>query len=164
MKNIFILCFLCISSALFAFDGIFLGLGAEAGANTPEGISIGGRVTFGIDANQSLALGMETAFSNNLKTISNLEHDVLLRFYPPLKLRGLFVQAELGVSIFFKEESSYPALLGGLGAGWHFPIRKSLYIEPYIKGGYPFIWGAGLSFGYTSKVHELIEEVPFVTR
>jgi hypothetical protein len=37
-------------------------------------------------------------------------------------------------------------LLGGFRAGYRF-ILGGFYIEPYIRAGYPFLFGAGLMTG-----------------
>jgi hypothetical protein len=35
----------------------------------------------------------------------------------------------------------------GLGVGWRFLLGNLFFIEPAIRGGFPYIVGAGLSAG-----------------
>jgi hypothetical protein len=40
-----------------------------------------------------------------------------------------------------------PLFLGEAVAGWRFSFGN-WYVEPYVRFGVPFIWGAGVSGGY----------------
>lgn len=89
------------------------------------------------------------------KRIDALEITQLLRVYL-LKNKpytGLFVQFNGGPVIFFAEDDwSIPAVSEsfsvGLTLGWRFPLGNYFYIEPAVRGGYPFIVGGGLSAGF----------------
>ena len=146
LKRLCIMYLLCAAGSLYALSG-FAGLGAESKANTREGAAVGGGLSFGFDLNQHFALGLKTAFTFNMDTVSAVEPAALFRYYLPLKLFGPFVQAELGTVIFFEYGKSYPAFLGDLSAGWRFVLGKNWYLEPAFRAGYPFIWGASLSAG-----------------
>jgi len=40
---------------------------------------------------------------------------------------------------------------GGLTAGLRLEIEKSWYLEPTLRGGYPFVLGTGLTLGKSFK-------------
>jgi hypothetical protein len=64
---------------------------------------------------------------------------------------GLFLQAEGGIVLFAHEKleiTEYFAPVGGLSAGWRFPLGTRWYIEPAIRGGYPYLFGASLTAGF----------------
>jgi len=150
MKRLFIACLLFTAGGVFAQTGMFAGLGIETNANTREGAALGGSLTYAVDINRHFSAGVKTVFSGNMATVTTLEPAALFRYYLPLPVTGFFAQAEAGVSIFFENDKSYPAFLGGLAAGWRYMFDKTWFIEPSFRGGYPFAWGfnvqAGLCF------------------
>lgn len=152
MKNIVYcvilsICFLFAASGLYALSGVFVGLGIEGNANTREGFAFGGGLSGGVDLDHQFSLGLKTAFSSNMDTVTTLESAAFFRYYLPFKFSGLFAQAELGAAVFFEDGENYPALLAGLAFGWRYNFGKNWYIEPSIRGGYPFAWGVGLLAG-----------------
>jgi hypothetical protein len=138
----FFVLLLFITGNVFAFDSFFIGLGAEANANTREGMAAGGGLSFGADLNRQFALGIKAAYSNNFDTLGNIESAAFFRWYP---LSGLFIQAEAGGAFFFEDSETYPAFLGGITAGWRFALGGNFYLEPAVRVGYPFAWGTGVS-------------------
>jgi hypothetical protein len=66
---------------------------------------------------------------------------------------GLFIQFNGGPVIFAQNDDSIavPSGMGtfsaGLSLGWRFLLGRTFFIEPVIRGGYPYIVGAGLSAG-----------------
>jgi hypothetical protein len=147
MRKICILCLLFLTGGLFAQSGVFAGLGVETNANTREGAAFGGGLSLGLDLNQQFSFGVKTAFSADMDTVTTLEPAVLFRYYLPLKFNGLFAQTEIGAAIFFEDGNNYYAFMGGLVLGWRFNAYKNWYIEPSVRGGYPFVWGIGLQAG-----------------
>jgi hypothetical protein len=135
-------------SGLSALSGEFAGLGVEGNANTREGAAIGGNLSLGVNLNDQFSLGIKTVFSYDTSAVSTLEPAAFFRYYLPLKINGLFAQAELGASFFFEDGNNYPAFQGGLAFGWHYNLFKNWYIEPYVRLGYPFVWGAGFLAGF----------------
>lgn len=125
-----------------------IGLGAEISSNSREGVAAGGVLSFGIDLNQQFALGLKASFSLDADSVSTLEPRVFARYYLPLKITGLFAQAELGAALIFEDSKLYPAFSGGIAAGWRYYLYKNLYIEPAVRAGYPFIWGLSLTAGW----------------
>jgi hypothetical protein len=100
------------------------------------------------DLGPLFAAGLKTGYSHNFTGIGALEMAALGRWYfLPVEKSRLFAQLELGADLIFYRQKTLPAFLGGLALGWRLPLG-AWYLEPVLRGGYPFIWGAGLSFGY----------------
>jgi outer membrane protein OmpA-like peptidoglycan-associated protein len=118
-----------------------------------------------------LSVGLKAAGGtngSNTDMINHAEAHALARWYflqKPDFLKGmsLFAQLEGGMSIFW-EEVGYPrsnhlpwALVPepsfalGAGARFNLPI-DNLFVEPYVRGGYPIIWGISAIVGYTFKL------------
>jgi len=149
MKKLCILLLLLFAGNLYAQTGLFAGLGIEGNANTREGAALAGSLTIGLDINDLFAAGAKITFSSNIDTVTTLEPAAFFRYYfLPLPLGVLFLQAELGASLFFEAKETYPSFYAGLGVGWRFMVWEGLYLEPMFRGGYPFAWGVGLSLGY----------------
>jgi hypothetical protein len=132
----------------------WLGLGGEAAMFGTSGFSYGGSFAFGYGV--GVSVGLKAAyFFDNVENIDVLELNFLLRFY----LRGLtfssgpFVQVLAGSAVFFRRETGFaiPAQWGipsaGACFGWRFNIGKVFFAEPYIRGGYPYIFGGGVAAG-----------------
>jgi len=157
MKNLFIFCLMfCITGALFASDdisdninGIFASAGAEINANSREGTALGGVLNLGVDFFRQFAGGLRLTFSHNLDETSSIEPQAFFRYYLPLSFDTgvFFIQADIGAAIFFEDNESYPAFSGGLTIGWRYEIIENIYVEPHVRMGYPFFWGAGISAG-----------------
>ena len=157
MKIFIFLCLLCIicfwAPGVYAQDSFF-GFGAEVNGNASKGMAAGGGWSFGLGLNRYISLGFKTTFSYNLDKISNMEQCGLLRFYLPLKTQGPFLQTEAGGSVFFTNKNSEFFFLGGVSMGWQIVIKKSWYVEPVARFGYPFIWGAGLNMGCKFQINK----------
>jgi hypothetical protein len=148
MRRLVFLCLaLCAMRTLYAQEGLFIGFGAEANGYTINQAAFGGGWSLGADLNKYIALGVKTTFSYDLESLTVMEQAGFFRFYLPLKKQGPFLQAEAGGSIFFEDNDSYLMFSGGIAAGWRFRIGKNWYVEPTARCGYPFVWGARLSFG-----------------
>jgi hypothetical protein len=149
MKRIIVFCIFLLTGSLFvqgvnALDGIFIGVGAEANANTREGVAAGGGLSFGFDLNRQFTLGFKAVYSNNFDTVANVEPAAFFRMY---LFSGLFAQVEAGGSFFFEDNEVYPAPYGGLTAGWQFLLGEKFFLEPFARGGYPIAWSVGVNFG-----------------
>jgi hypothetical protein len=90
-----------------------------------------------------------------------MEDAGFFRIYPLGKTNafytGLFLQAELGTAIFFKDNDSSPSFLGALAAGWRINMGKNFFIEPVVRGGYPFLWSAGVTIGISFNGIDQVE-------
>jgi len=130
-----------------ALDGAFAGLELGAAVNTRNGMTLGVGINAGMDMNKYYALGLKTAYGHDMETVGVLETSAIIRYYLPLPLpiSRVYVQADMGGSFFFEYGEVFPSLMGGLTVGWRFPMGDILFIEPSIRGGYPF--GIGMAFG-----------------
>jgi hypothetical protein len=151
MKRIlFLVCFCVFLAAVPAQENAFFcGLGLEVNMNTrlDTGAALGGSFTAGYDINRFFGAGAVIVYSHNMDTLGSLEPAAFFRWYLPLEFSGPFVQAEAGLSVFFENGEAMPAFNGGLAAGWRFRPGQYWYIEPSFRGGYPFLWGCGISAG-----------------
>jgi hypothetical protein len=153
----------------------FVGLGPEINANSREGIAASFNLSLGLDFSRSFGAGLMTGLSDDFDKLSTLEFRAFFRYYIAAEVSflsgfaaskqpgihalactetscfagntGPFVQAEFGTSIFFEKNATTPAFLSGLTLGWRFPINANTYIEPALRGGYPTLWGIGVSIG-----------------
>ncbi|MCL2805432.1 MAG: hypothetical protein FWD26_05780 [Treponema sp.] len=151
----FILLFVFLTGSVYSLDSVFFGLGGEVNANAREGIAAGGTLSIGVDINRYFSAGVKKTYSVDFKDITTIEDAVFFRFYPLPKLR-VFIQAELGTYVLYEEGNTQPTLLGAFVAGVRIPIGSYFYIEPQVRGGYPFIWGGGLIAGinFSGKKNE----------
>ena len=119
--------------------------------------------SFSYGAGFALAYGKKTSiglkgvfFFDEAKVLDVLEIHLLFRLYL-LKgndNKGLFFQFTGGPAIFFPREHEIilPAQIGmfsaGIALGWRFLLGNTFFIEPQVRGGYPFIMGGSLSAGF----------------
>ena len=160
---------LCFASSLFALDLIpdsgFAGIGPGINGDARKGIAYGGVLMLGIDLNNQFSTGLKISFFDNLDTVSAHETLGFLRYYFPVleNSKGPFVQMEGGSVIFFERSyhkylEAFPALTGGLSAGWHFSFGNNWYIEPAARAGYPHIWGFSITAGIRFKSPAIDEQ------
>jgi hypothetical protein len=125
-----------------------LGLGLEGNINTRKGAAMGETLGFDYGINEMWAAGFKTGFSSNFGRIMVIEPEVYIRFYfIKLNRAAFFVQGDLGASLIFEDFKPHAAILGGLTTGLRISLG-SWYVEPYIRGGYPFGAGGGFAAGY----------------
>ena len=116
--------------------------------NTDYSIAGASWVSATLDLGRFFAAGLKTGYSHNFNGIATLEMAALGRWYFLSSEKSrLFAQVEAGADLIFYDGETFPALLGGLALGWRVPLG-SWYLEPLLRVGYPYIWGAGLGFGY----------------
>jgi len=105
---------------------------------------------------RKVSVGLKAAFlMDENGALDTLEMHVLLRLYLSGRNAnsGPFFQFIGGPAIFFPNdgEISLPAEFGlisaGLSFGWRFLLGSTFFIEPSVRGGYPFIAGSSLSAG-----------------
>ncbi len=160
-----------------AYRPVSLGVGAEINLNSQDSnelFSYAGSISFDYIVFKRLSLGFKIHASNllykakpviygNNYTIKNdlivVEPLGMLRFYlatPIPKVgtgTGLFLDFMGGVSIVSSNSettsnSNINAIPNvGVGLGFRLPLGW-FYFEPEIRGGYPFMFGAGLNLGF----------------
>ena len=137
-----------------------LGLSAEGNMNVPKSYAFGtglyGMIVLPnwVKAGR-FSVGAKLLYSTGFKRYSMLDTALLFRwnFYDFAKLKkpdsGFFIQAEGGVSLGWNRKALKPFAfgLGEASFGYRFTV-KNFFIEPYIRGGYPVIWAAGISGGF----------------
>jgi hypothetical protein len=148
MKYILFLCLFLIPLSLFAFEGIYIGVGAEGNAHTRAGRAVGGGISLGFGLSPRIALGVKAMFHTNFDTVTGLEPVAFFRIYPAIPGRTIFAQGEAGAVIYNEYDESYPEFLAAIAVGWRFAFR-GWYIEPSVRQGWPFAVGAGLTVGIT---------------
>jgi hypothetical protein len=130
------------------------GLGADVNLNTREGVALGGSVSVDYGITARIAAGVTAVFSGNFGDIFTAEPAVFFRWYA-LQIGGmpLFAQGDIGCSIITEGADAMPAFLGAVRAGIRIPV-KNFYVEPYVRFGFPFIWGIGALCGYSFNLKD----------
>ncbi|GHV25667.1 hypothetical protein AGMMS4952_04010 [Spirochaetia bacterium] len=128
-----------------------LGLGFEGNMNLKETFIFGQSVNFDYAFFSHFAAGASLTISYDFATFYSFEPALLGRWYF-LKLGvpggGLFLQEDMGVRIAMNGLDPEFSFLGGLSLGFRWAFAHTdYYIEPYVRGGYPFRVGVGLRGG-----------------
>jgi len=135
-------------------DGYFwVSAGAETAIYSKSGLSYGGGLVFAY--NRGVSIGLKTTYFFDFDNrVDVLELGFLLRFF----FRGIhdnvgpYIQFSGGQALFFRRDNvTIPAkwgiFYGGANLGWRLFLGEKFFMEPYIRIGYPFIIGSGLSTG-----------------
>ena len=131
--------------------------GAEMALFSPSSISVGGSLAVVYGSRFSIGFSAAWFFDMNSE-LDALEMNLLLRYFfvsaaEDSLYAGPYLQLTGGPALFFDkaENASIPAKWGrasaGLTFGWRFLFGKLFFAEPYIRVGYPYIVGAGVSAG-----------------
>ncbi|MCL2230423.1 MAG: hypothetical protein FWC01_04955 [Treponema sp.] len=127
---------------------------AEIGLYSKFSFSYG--AGFSIAYGRKVSVGLRAAFLyDNHDSLDVLELNILLRLYLSGKSAnfGPFLQFTGGPAIFYPSdgEISLPGEFGlfsaGVSFGWRFLFGNIFFIEPSVRGGYPFIAGGSLALG-----------------
>lgn len=126
----------------------------EINKNSLEFISpsIGIVFNYGLTRNFSVGVNFITSFDLYEKNNSVLTVESLLtsRFYlvSPTgePLSGLFLEAMGGLSFLFINSELDNAVNAGGAIGFRFVLNK-IYVEPVLRAGYPYLFGAGVGAG-----------------
>jgi len=135
-------------------EDFWFSLGGDLALYSPTIASFGINVAVAYGTGTSIGLKASWFFDFG-KQMNVLEVNVLLRMYFAGKdaISGGFAQLEGGPSIYFdvNENFSFPARIGfgniGAALGWRFLLGKYFFIEPSVRGGYPYIAGVSVLFG-----------------
>jgi hypothetical protein len=139
-------------------DSLWISPGAEAalyGYNPEYRVSgsVGGGLAVAYGGRVSL--GLKAAYFVDLAGMADfLELSVLLRFFFLNAQSGPFVQLSGGPAFSFplvgekrRIPNSPSEISAGVSLGWRFLLGKTVFIEPSIRGGYPYVAGAGICTG-----------------
>ena len=111
---------------------------------------------FAIGMEDSISLGLKGIYAMPLERydLTTLEITIFFRVYlfSAGAASGLFAQLTCGFAVFsWENKIELPAEGGtisfGITTGWRFPLGNHFFIEPYLRGGYPYYGGLGLSAG-----------------
>jgi len=125
-----------------------VGLGVEWNMASRHNFAGGAVINAIYNLPASTALGLSLTASTNFNKINVLEPAFLVRHYfSPDAYSAFFVQFDIGAFIALEEEGVTPMIMSGLAAGYRLPVKKTFYIEPYGRLGYPFAFGLGVMGG-----------------
>ena len=134
------------------------GFVAEANKNCIEMVAPAGGISFDYSFARRFSVGLKAIISYDIiesgkdddNTVITVEPLASLRFYTVSPTgepcTGLFLEAQAGAAIFSVNDEIRKVPSVGGGIGYRIPC-KSVYVEPYLRGGYPYMIGAGIHLG-----------------
>jgi len=162
--TVFLLLLVVTASSAFGNDKTFaIGLGPEINMNSGSAFGVSAALAVDFNFADYWAAGLTAKGSYDFSSAWVVEGGVLVRRYfsgreprQGEKHSGFFGQLEGGVhlivedNVFMYEGDTLLRPMGGLRLGCRFLLGsgRSFYLEPYARGGYPFLWGAGLIAGF----------------
>jgi hypothetical protein len=169
MKKIISLCFFILAvlgaigikiPAVYAQDvvGFSLSLGLEGNGYSPTSMGFGAKLVGDYRFGEILSVGTSSLvsndgvlttleFSGNIRYYFLRDEENLIKYYNLVSTFHLFLQAEVGAAVFIDEANRLqPHLMVGLAAGSRIALSRygSFYVEPYLRIGYPHIFGVGI--------------------
>ena len=135
-------------------DAFWIALSPETAMYRNSGFCFGAGFAFAYGKRASI--GLKAAYFVNFEDrIDVLELGFLLRFY---LLKGilnsvLYLQLTGGHALFIRGDDgiSFPAhwgtMYGGPEIGWRFLFGNVFFLEPFVRAGYPYLFGGGISAG-----------------
>jgi hypothetical protein len=137
--------------------GLSLSLGVEGNGYSPTFMGFGARLNGDYRFGEMLSAGTSTLlctdgvlttleFSGNIRYYLFRSEDSLIKYYNWASVFQFFIQAEVGAAAFIDEGNHLqPKFMVGLAAGSRIALSRfgSFYVEPYIRMGYPYIFGIG---------------------
>ena len=135
-------------------DAFWIVLSPEAAMYSNSSFCYGAGLAFAYG--KRVSIGLKAAYFINIENrIDVLELGFLLRFYllSGALNSGLFAQLTGGLALFIRGEEGislpvqWGTMYGGLEIGWRFLLGKVFFLEPFVRGGYPYLFGGGISAG-----------------
>ena len=131
-----------------------ISFGAEMNKNSVDKIAFGGCLSFDYAVLRWFELGAKVsasyAFFEKENSVFTIEPLGDLRFYlvSPTgePASGIFVASLIGASVVTVDSDVKYSLNAGIELGFKHGW-DNFYIEPYLRGGYPYIFGVGFAFG-----------------
>jgi hypothetical protein len=130
----------------------WVGLGGDIALYSETELGYGVAINFGYGSGSMI--GFKAAFFFFEEDMNALELDLLLRFYIFGKnaYQGPFIQLIAGAYLVnYLDEFAIPSSAGsvnaGLSFGWRFILSNRFFVEPALRAGYPYFFGAGVSAG-----------------
>lgn len=131
-----------------------IGFLVEGNMYSINGIAPGVGINFDYAFTKKMAVGTKTLISYDCLSrnvsIFTVEPLIFVRYYlvshQGEPCTGIFLEAQGGATVIKVDDMIKTSFSVAGSVGYRFGINR-LYIEPVIRGGYPFIVGAGLSIG-----------------
>lgn len=131
-----------------------IGVRLECNKDSLESVALGGGITFDYSFTRRLSGGIKVLASYDVANadaaITTLEPLATVRLYAVSPSgepsTGLYIEGQCGASIIFVDSQLHYALDAGAAIGFRFGLEH-FYIEPEIRGGYPYLFGAGVNVG-----------------
>lgn len=136
--------------------GLSLGINLEMNMNSPTAYAMGYGLNLGYLLPDFLPFGAATAqakflFSTTYSHTNSLEIAAAFRWYfwqlQEISDSGLYAELEMGSTIVWGAELTKGLFLSGLNAGYRYYF-DAIFLDAYLRFGYPHLWGLGLSAGY----------------
>ena len=135
------------------YNKISIAIGPEFNKNSRENFAGGAVLNFGFKVGSYFAFGINATASYDFQNTFVIEPGAFLRWYfsswYSLKrdFTGWFLQGDGGASIIIEDGETIPLFKGGGRIGYSFPIGRVFFLETYLRGGYPFMFGVGVLAG-----------------
>jgi hypothetical protein len=125
-----------------------LGLGIAGASNFIDTAAAGGIFSYEYSITESVAAGGRLGVKYTVGENFSLEPEALVRwyYYRP-SWAACFVQWDMGMDLGIHDSAVDSGFMVGLSLGMRF-FFGSFYVEPLIRGGYPFLAGLGVMGGY----------------
>ena len=141
-------------------EDFWFSVGGDTALYGLYGFTYGGSFSIGYGTGSSV--GLRVTYFYDKDNASILELNFLLRFYllrPNISkpsrtgYQGPFIQLIGGPVIFngignFSIPSTAGLISAGINFGWRFVFADRFFIEPSIRGGYPYLFGATAALGF----------------
>ncbi|GHV94146.1 hypothetical protein AGMMS50293_04660 [Spirochaetia bacterium] len=158
LKNwipIFLLFVLLSHAPVYGQTGFSLGAGPELNIITLEekSVALGGLINAGNRFGPVFAAGLNISAAYGWNNFIGIETRAFGRWYFVRPgIMEFFFQGDAGVLVTLrpsdpKESRGSPSI--GLTLGTRIVLPGNWYLEPYIRGGYPFLGGAGILLGFS---------------
>jgi hypothetical protein len=137
----------------------FVGTTAQTAFYSVDAAAFGGGAVFGYSFDIG-AIGVTLDYLADTGGLTTYAPGLFVRFYLPLAFidaadrfrSGPFLQFGLGPTFHTRDPRIPPdavtgTVAAGLSAGWRVLLGRRWYIEPALRGGTPFLVGAGVTGG-----------------
>ena len=138
------------------YKKVAVGVGAEINKNSPDYFAPAAAVLFDFSLGRKFSLGARINLSYD-KESAKLQNQILtietlasMRLYFAAMngrpVSGFFIEAQGGEAFLFINSQLKNVMSGGVCTGYRFSTA-SLYLEPQVRFGYPYLFGAGINIG-----------------
>ena len=127
----------------------------EVNKNSVSGIAPAGGISFDYSVTRRFSVGVKAVVSYDAfekdNTIYAIEPLGFLRWYVVSPSgepsAGLFVEGQGGAELLLVNSDFKTVASAGLALGFRIPAGN-FYFEPTLRGGYPYMFGAGIGAGF----------------